>query len=53
MWGLLGSVAPRAILSMYAQCPADTVTGMAVTRLFAALEAVVSPAAEHTADCKG
>lgn len=50
-------MAPRATLRLYAQLPVDMVTGMGVTPLFAALEAVVnqavvSRAAEDTVDCK-
>lgn len=57
MWEPLGSLLPRAMLRLYAQGLADTVTGTAVNQLLAALEAVVSLAevgrpAEDTVDCK-
>lgn len=52
MWEPLDSVAPREMLRLYAQYPVDKVTGMGVNPLFAALEAMVSPAAEDTVDCK-
>lgn len=52
MWEPLDSVAQRAMPRLYAQYPVDMETGMGVNRLFAALEAVVSPVAEDTVDCK-
>lgn len=52
MWEPLDSVAPRATRRLYVQCPVDMVTGRGVIPLLAAFEAVVSPAAEDTADCK-
>lgn len=52
MWEPLDLVAQRGILRLYAQYPVDMVTGTGVTRSFAALGAVVSPAAEDTVDCK-
>ena len=51
-WEPLDSVAPRAMLKLCVQGPVDRVTGKEVNPWFAALEAVVSLAAEDTVDCK-
>ena len=52
MWEPLDLVAPRAMLKSCVQGPVDRVTGKGVNPWFAALEAVASPAAEDTVDCK-
>lgn len=57
MWEPLDSLLLRVMLRLYAQGPADMVTGTAANQLLAALEAVVGPAevdrpAEDTVDCK-
>ena len=52
MWEPLGLVVPRAMLRLYAQGRVGMVTDMGVSQLFAAPEAVASPAAQDTVDCK-